>query len=581
MKKPFSYQEEAIQKITDELKISNRVQVQMACGSGKTLTSLWASEQLEAKLILISVPKLNLQSQTLKVWVAEANEILQEAKILLVGSDKSIGKGYNNVTVSTDTTEIKSFLQEEGIKIVISTYQSSKSLQLASEGISFDLAIIDEAHRTAGFEEKVFNTILFDNNIKVKKRLFMSATPLMYSHERMISMDDVDVYGRCVYSLSMSDAIELGILTDYKILVIYVENEKTASIVKNKEDRLTPISIAMYKAIERFGLKKMITFHSSVKKALNFKNIINANYDITCLHVNHHFNSAKKGEIIESFKSEERAIITNPRIMAEGVDVPSVDSITLGDIKNSSVDIIQILGRALRKYKGKDLSYLLLPVFIQKDEENDIKIINENDLDKVRYALTSIASTDDRIAHEIGQRKEGVVPQKPIIEFGVIDNKGIDANSVVWNLKKQKEFEKLNENLMLRTWSLSKRKNWTSFEEAKKYAQKICKEEGVDSQSKWRKLSKEKGLRHDIPANPNAYYLSDGWNGWDDFFGVKREKKRLFSMINEYKEKLKVNVAGMTTTEIMEKYKVSRPTAWRGTKSGFIYPDYHKKNITK
>ena len=162
---------EAIEKVSEGLKTADRGQVLMACGTGKTLTSLWIKEKLQAEQVLVLVPSLNLLSQILKEWNAEANESF---KWICVCSDKSVAKEKSEdqwisntseigVPVTNQTLEVKNFLDESGPKVVFATYQSSELIVEAQEHhdtSDFDLVIADEAHRCVGKVSDSFGSVL-------------------------------------------------------------------------------------------------------------------------------------------------------------------------------------------------------------------------------------------------------------------------------------------------------------------------------------------------------------------------------------------------------------------------------------
>lgn len=581
-KTPYPHQKKAVTAAVSHFKSHDRAQLVMACGSGKSLTALWIAQRLKAENIIISVPKLKLQSQTMKVWLEEVSYIRSSYDILLVGSGRSVKQG--KVASTTRYADIRNFLEKPGKKIIITTYQSSQTLVEATRDFCFDFGIIDEAHRTAGDERKMFNTLIFDYNVKIKKRLFMTATPVNYSASGMLSMDDAEVFGKCVFSLNLGDAINKNILTPYKILVVFVQDKKATKLLSRKSNRLPAIAIALQKAIQKYGIKKVVTFHSTVAKSERFQEIVGEMTEKEVLNISSKLSSRQRKKILKQF-SQSESVITNPRLMSEGVDIPQIDAVVFGDIKNSPTDIIQVMGRALRKSPGKDCAYILLPVFVEKIGE-EVHFLNEKDLDKVRYALTTIGVTDHRLARELKERTEGQKVKKPIIEFGKLKNESILPTEIKWSIEKnKKEVDLLGSELMLRTWNIGKRKFWAPFEKAQKFA-KSLKRKGIDSRRKWAKLT----LGHyghiklpaDIPTNPNDVYMGKGWNGWGDFFGVKRpRKKELQKISREYRESRKVSVEGMEVKEVMEKYKVSRPTAWRGVNRGYIYPNYHEKKENK
>src|SRR6516162_6181426 len=233
---PRKDQIEALAKISDTLAKSDRAHVVMACGTGKTLVALWAAEALKPKTILVLVPSLTLLQQTLDEW-SRHNRWGKDFSYLCVCSDPTVvAKDANDPVrldamdlefrVDTNPSEVRRFIEREtpSIKIVFSTYQS---LPIVSEGVlglaPFDVAIFDEAHKTTGPQGGLFAQSLKDENIRIRKRVFFTATPRHYDirHRdkegdfRIVSMDDETIYGPRAYTLTFGSAARQGIICNY------------------------------------------------------------------------------------------------------------------------------------------------------------------------------------------------------------------------------------------------------------------------------------------------------------------------------------------------------------------------------
>jgi predicted helicase len=195
-KEPFEHQIKAVKDILSAFDKHNRATNLMACGTGKTLVALWVAEQLKCKKVLVLVPSLALLRQTLHEWFKETH--WDEAAYLCVCSDPTVGKKLDEIIirqsdldfpVTTESKTVREFLNKQfnGVKIVFSTYQSA---QVVAEGMSmaipFELGIFDEAHKTAGREGAKFTLALKDENIAIKKRLFMTATPRHYNLSKSV-----------------------------------------------------------------------------------------------------------------------------------------------------------------------------------------------------------------------------------------------------------------------------------------------------------------------------------------------------------------------------------------------------------
>ena len=230
---PRPYQIEALAKIRETLAKTDRAHVVMASGTGKTLVALWVTEALTPKTILVLVPALTLLQQTLDQW-CRRNSWGKAFSYLCVCSDPTVvAKDANDAIrldamdlefrVVTSPVEVRRFIESDTqtIKVVFSTYQSSP---VVSEGVlglgPFDVAIFDEAHKTTGPQAGLFAHCLKDENIRVHKRLFFTATPRHYDIQhrdkegdfRIFSMDDETIYGPRAYTLTFGSAARQGII---------------------------------------------------------------------------------------------------------------------------------------------------------------------------------------------------------------------------------------------------------------------------------------------------------------------------------------------------------------------------------
>ena len=298
---PRDHQVEAIAAVAKNFQDADRGQIIMASGTGKTFTMLWIKEKLGSDSTLVLLPSLGLLSQTLHEWTLAAN---QPFAVLCVCSDQTVGKeGADEAIhfvadlafpVTSDTAEIRKFLKQDGAKVVFSTYQSSPLVAEAQSDASiqaFDLAIADEAHRCTGKVTSDFSTVLDSKRLRATKRLFATATPRTYTTSvkqaaedrgiEVVGMDDEHVFGKVLYSLPFGEAIRRNLLTDYRIVIIGVDNPMIAEWIKNRELIKTDsgiendaeaiaAQIGMLKAIKDYDLKRVISFHSRVNRAEAF-----------------------------------------------------------------------------------------------------------------------------------------------------------------------------------------------------------------------------------------------------------------------------------------------------------------------
>ena len=295
------YQTDAINAVTDGFTKADRGQLLMVSATGKTLTGMFIHEKIGSKTTLVLVPSLLLLKQTLKVW--RANNTVP-FKSLPVGSDPTANRFGIGVPVSlmgypttTNAVEIADFLREDGVKVVFSTYQSSREIEAAqamADVPDFDLVIADEAHNTAGALDSYFATVLHNEKIKATRRLFMTATPRNFTPrvlqravevgDERASMDDEKRYGEVFYELPYVQALERKLVTDYRIAIIAVTEDEILDWaesghhvkINGVDDDLHKLAgqIAVLKAMGKYGMRRVITFHNRVQRASGFANTL-------------------------------------------------------------------------------------------------------------------------------------------------------------------------------------------------------------------------------------------------------------------------------------------------------------------
>ncbi len=526
----------------------------MACGSGKSLTAYWISKELKSKMILIAVPSLALIKQTLEVWTREsvANNI--DINWIAVCSDDTVSIIDDDIftastkdlgiDVSTNVEYISTWLQnpEHDTTIVFTTYQSGKIISEASKKakITYDFGIMDEAHKTVGLKSSLFSHLLFNENVSIQKRLFMTATERRYKGDNDVitSMDDIEIYGDDFEILTFKEALESKppILCDYKIIAMMVTKKEVASLIENNkfvrpvsenyteeiESEMLASTIALHKAIKKYGIKHTISFHSSVERSKFFqtqekvfRKSFNEYTNLETFHVSGTTPTAIRNRIIDTFASSENSLITNARCLTEGVDVPNIDCVLFADPKQSTVDIVQAVGRALRLSKGKKLGYVLVPVLID-DENIDIDDIQNKSFKAIISILRALASSDERIIDYFNTTDESqLLRENSIVDFDI--PLGIDI-----------DIAEFNNAIKLSVISKIKRLKWRPFDEAREFAKKLNLTTGAE----WKRYCKgeliNKGIKpDDIPSSPNATYKVTGWNSMSDWLGYNKKDKYL------------------------------------------------------
>ena len=533
---PRPHQLKAINETIKYFKTKERGKVIMPCGTGKSLTAFWIANRLKAKSVLIAVPSLALLQQTLKVWTREYLIAGIKPDWLCVCSDQTVSDDQDDfvsniyelgIDVTTDKNEIKKFLKfKSNTKIVFTTYQSGKVTAAGAKGFTFDLGIMDEAHKTVGLGSKPMAHLIHQKNIKIKHRLFMTATERLFrgDKEEYLSMDDPRDYGDLIYQLSFKEAIEANppIISDYKIITfgisepeieaVYTDN-KFIQIKKEINDikaREFATALALRKAIKKLGIRNAISFHSSIRRANNFKaqqELISKVYpeygNLKAFHVSGDMPTNQRSSQMREF-AESKGLITNARCLTEGVDLPAIDCVVFTDPKKSKVDIVQAAGRALRLSPEKKFGYILIPLIIPENE-NATEAAKDTVFEEIVATIRALATQDSRIIEYLKAVSSGTIPK---------GGSPIDGITKINVLTKVNE-EEFNKSIQLKVWDRVAFGNWRSYEEARNYAHslKFIKKED------WTNHTKSQNFPKDIPKAPNSAYIKK-FKSWGDFLGT-------------------------------------------------------------
>jgi len=534
---PRGHQSKAIKEAKEHFKKESRGKLIFPCGAGKSLTGFWFTQELKSKNTLIAVPSLSLIKQTLDVYLREIVANKKKVKWLCICSDDGIGKDDDivfkteniGVPCQTDPEYIENWLKENKNenKIIFTTYQSGKIIAELSKKLkmSFDLGIFDEAHKTVGSSKKLFSHLLFEKNISIGKRIFMTATERFYGGQKsedIISMDDEDIYGDTFSMMSFKEAINDNLLTDYKVITIDVKKKEISDFIrenklvelngkwaKESESRALASMLALRKAMTLFPITNAVSFHSSIERAkrnLSLQDYITETYNyepIDTFTVKGKDPTSLRSKIIREFAESKKALITNARCLTEGIDVPNIDCIIFTDPKRSKVDIVQALGRALRKKEGKDWGYVILPV-IYDDKTNEID--NDN-FDDILSVVRGLAANDERIIDYFKLKESERIEKSK-------------AGERIFNFEVFSEYideSELKKNLQIKLWKKLSKFQWMPFEEAREFVRKL----NLKSQREWfdYRLSENKPI--DIPKKPERIYRDRGWLSTRDWIGTQ------------------------------------------------------------
>lgn len=501
---PRNYQREAIDAIKAELVDHDRALAVMACGTGKTLTSLRLAEEVcPGGTVLFLAPSISLVSQTMRGWV---NQVRGRINLYVVCSDGKASKlkddeSYGQLsdipfpaTTNAYTVASRFVKRPDALNVVFSTYQSIDVVAKAQElGLpDFDLIICDEAHRTTGVVdgEGAFQKVHDNGFLHAAKRVYMTATPRIYDTGAkrkaaegavvIASMDDEKTYGRMCYHLGFGKAVEKGILTDYKIVVMNIsermlpptmqhylgnaieikvdDQAKFVGIWKALFDRRhagRPYGVADHADVagEDAGrvLHHAIAFASSIKasKQLSgeFQNVINAytaaladdesfaeerralmdeagNITFEVDHVDGGMDAVTRADKLADLAKDDGVchILSNARCLAEGVDVPALDAIIYLSSRKSRTDIMQSVGRVMRKADGKRYGYIIIPIFVPKDVDPNVSLANSPEYQVVWQVVNALRGHDERLEAKINAAALGDTDAlSHIVEVDVLD----------------------------------------------------------------------------------------------------------------------------------------------------------------
>lgn len=527
-----AHQEEALQKTHDYFKDHDRGKLVMACGTGKTFNSLRIAEhETDGKgFILFLVPSIALLGQTLNEWYADAKETIHA---ICICSDSKITKNRKKLEdIDTSSivdlaypasTDVENVLRQfarieknkpEGLTVVFSTYQSidviaeaQKELAKQNSAFSeFDLIICDEAHRTTGVtlsnsDDSAFVKVHKNDFLKAKKRLYMTATPRLYDENSkskaaeasavLCSMDDEDLYGKEIYRIGFGEAVERDLLTDYKVLVLTLnENDISPSVQKmiagkeheiNTDDATKLIGTinalskqilgdeGIIKTTDPEPMRRAVAFCQNIAISKSISETYNTVTDeyisdlpkekqsemqsISSRHIDGTMDATKKSELLawlkEDPKEKECKVLTNVRVLSEGVDVPSLDAVLFLSARNSQVDVVQSVGRVMRKSPGKKYGYIIIPVVVPSNVETE-KALDDNERYRVVWTiLNALRAHDDRFNAtvnkiELNKKKPNqILVGRPAVSFDENENPVYDdsENSETRDIAKNFELQ--------------------------------------------------------------------------------------------------------------------------------------------
>ena len=479
-KTPRPHQQEAINSALAHLKAPDtRGKLLMACGTGKTLVGLRVAEGIAGPggRVLVLVPSLALLSQTLRAWLDDA---CLPIRAFAVCSDNQTGRPRRNNADTADmdvldltypaTTDAASLATQaipaapDAMTVVFATYQSSEVMGQAQRdhGLpDFDLAVADEAHRTAGAlipgkDPSPFVRIHDNTLLRASRRLYMTATPKVYAESArnragefaatLCSMDDEERYGSMLHETRFGDAVERGLLSDYRVIVLTVPESLAAGIrIRNFAEgkRLTideqgkmigclralaKMDAEQFPPDDRAPMGRAIAFCNLVKSSRQLQETIGAVAEaygqscgngeavptVSARHVDGTFNATARADalaFLEETPPGETRILTNARCLTEGVDVPTLDGILFMHPRKSQIEVVQAVGRVMRKAPGKRWGYVILPVVVPSMVSAEQALADDKRWRTVWQMLNAIRSHDERFEGMINRLDMGEAGQ--------------------------------------------------------------------------------------------------------------------------------------------------------------------------
>ncbi|HEL4111155.1 TPA: DEAD/DEAH box helicase [Stenotrophomonas maltophilia] len=463
-KKPFKHQQAALKAVYEGFQKHERGKLIMACGTGKTFTSLKIVEQETPSngLVLFLVPSISLLSQTLKEWTAQATD---EIRAFAVCSDTKVGKHSEDIAVHDlafpATTDAKRLGQVMAVRpaadtrrtVIFSTYQSIDVLSQAQKkhGVGeFDLIVCDEAHRTTGVtlsgeDESAFVRVHKPDFLAAKRRLYMTATPKIYADEsktkadeagaEIASMDDETKFGPEFHRLGFGEAVSQGLLADYKVMVLAVDEKSVTKTFqsqladKNKELNLDDVVkiVGCWNGLSKrlattdgdntaqldpHPMRRAVAFARDIKSSKHlaqlFPEVVDQYIDgsdddlLRCevQHVDGTYNVLLRNQKLDWLKEDAPGntcrILSNARCLSEGVDVPALDAVLFLNPRDSVVDVVQSVGRVMRRAEGKKYGYIILPIGVPADLTPEEALKDNKKYKVVWQVLQALRAHDDR-----------------------------------------------------------------------------------------------------------------------------------------------------------------------------------------
>ena len=474
------HQVRAVNDVLVGFEANDRGKLIMACGTGKTLTALRIAERVAGPggRVLFAAPSLSLLAQSMREWGADAETFL---RAFAVCSDPKVGKSDGDgsriydmpIPATTNATALFKAAESDAtgrMTVVFTTYQSMQVVADAQElGLpAFDLVVCDEAHRTTGAhragEASSFVLVHDEQKVRAAKRLYMTATPRIYAESAKLrakeeaiyvaSMDNAQQYGPDFHRLSFAEAVEADLLSDYKVTILAMSEKQ----ITRDHQRLLAEGEALADVgrvigclnglakVDPEGLEftddpdpmhRALAFSNTIKYSQHFVSLVEREQDeaafterklaIEGKHVDGKSGVLKRDRLLAWLRQDmdlaQRChVLSNARCLTEGIDVPALDAVLFLQPRKSQIDVVQAVGRVMRKAEGKRYGYIILPVVVPSGADPERALDRNDAYSHVWQVLQALRAHDERFDAYVNKLDLNRSTEGPISVIGVGTN---------------------------------------------------------------------------------------------------------------------------------------------------------------
>ena len=479
---------------------SDRGKLIMACGTGKTFAALNIAERVAGLggRVLFAAPSLSLLAQSMREWGVDAKIPL---RAFAVCSDAKVGRDDADSTRTYDmpipaTTDAEALVNTasadapERMTVVFTTYQSMRVIADAHKlGLpDFDLVVCDEAHRTTGAlrgdEGSSFLLVHDDQEVRAHKRLYMTATPRIYSETAQLkareediyvaSMDNEQQYGPEFHRLGFAEALDTldekgePLLSDYKVTILVMGEKEIARDYQGllaEGEALADVGrvIGCLNGLAKIDpegrgftddpepMHRAVAFSNTIAASKRFVELVQREQDEVALtarnlsiegrHVDGKTGVIERDRQLSWLREDMTMaqschVLSNARCLTEGIDVPALDAILFLQPRKSQIDVVQAVGRVMRKAEGKRHGYVILPVVVPSGEDPERALDRNDAFSHVWQVLQALRAHDERFDSYVNRLDLNRSNDGPISVIGVGtqgDEEGVrgDANARV------------------------------------------------------------------------------------------------------------------------------------------------------